>query len=72
MLDLIERRREDQDRLTVAIAQGYGISMDAAYAAKWQADRAVASGPQAEAIAKQSATIGRLARMFPGAVRKAN
>ena len=38
MLDLIERKQDELDRLTVAIAQGYGISMSTEYAAKWQAE----------------------------------
>jgi hypothetical protein len=68
MLDLIERKREDLDHLTVAMAQGYGISMSAEYASKWQAEHApVASGTVA--AQRQSAAFGRLAAMFPGAVK---
>lgn len=68
MLDLIDRKREDLEHLTVAVAQGYGISMSAEYASKWQAEHTpVASGNAA--AQRQAGTISRLAAMFPGAVK---
>ena len=68
MLDLIARKREDLDHLTVAVAQGYGISMSAEYASKWQAEHTPVAAGNAGAQ-RQSAALGRLAAMFPGAVK---
>jgi hypothetical protein len=71
MLDLIERRKEDMDRLTLAVASGYGITMSREYAAKWQADHAEkAPAATPEAIQRQNGSIARLASLFPGAVKQ--
>jgi hypothetical protein len=69
MLDLLERKNDELDKLTIAIAQGYGISMSSEYAAKWTAEHAAPAGPSQEAVHRQSASIGRLAAMFPNAVK---
>lgn len=72
MQDLIERMDEDRTRLTVAVAQGFGISMSSEYASKWQADHLAPSAPAAtpDAIQRQAGSIARLAGLFPGAVKQ--
>jgi hypothetical protein len=65
MKALIERRTQEADSLTVAIADGVAISTSAEAAAQWRSSHGHA-GTNADA---QNATIGRLAAMFPGAVR---
>jgi hypothetical protein len=74
MDDLMERKQEDLDRLTVAFANGYAIAMDSGARSQWQAARASPGpAPDAEAAARQSASIARLSKLFPGAVKaKAN
>lgn len=69
MLDLVQRKQDELDQLTVAVASGYAMSMDSAYAAKWAAAHAKDPGSSPEAIQRQSGSIGRLASMFPGAVK---
>jgi hypothetical protein len=74
MDDLMERKQEDLDRLTVAMANGYAIAMDSGARASWKASRVdPGPAPDAAAAARQSASIARLSRLFPGAVKaKAN
>jgi hypothetical protein len=69
---LVEREADAVDRMTIAVATGTAIAwggkdaMDA-----WQRGRDHTEGadPAAERIAAQSATLGSLAAMFPGAVK---
>lgn len=73
MDDLMERKSEDLDRLTEAFAAGYAIAMSDKARAAWQARHIAPSAGDPEAASRQSATIARLARLFPGAVKaKAN
>jgi hypothetical protein len=69
MTDLIERKQGDLDSLTIAIASGYAMTMAPGYAAEWAAKRTQAPVSTPEAVQRQAGSIGRLAAMFPGAVR---
>lgn len=70
MTDLMERKQDELDRLTVAIANGYVLAMSPEAQAEWRTKHAKAT---AEDVSKQSAAFARLARLFPGAVKaKAN
>jgi hypothetical protein len=68
MTALLARKQTEADHLTVAIANGYAISMSAEAAAKWRADHALDYSAPA-AVQRQSASMARLAGLFPGAVK---
>lgn len=69
MTDLMERKQADLDRLTVAIANGYVLSMSPEAQAEWRTAHAKPTAASEEQISKQSASLARLARLFPGAVK---
>lgn len=69
MKDLMERKQQENERLTIAIANGYVLSMSKEAQAEWRASHAQPTGASPEAVAKQSSTLARLSRMFPGAVK---
>ncbi len=61
MDDLMDRKSEDWDRLTEAVAAGYAISMSPKAAQQWQARHGAPPEMDREAAAaRQSATIARL------------
>jgi hypothetical protein len=69
MLDLVQRKRDELDQLTIAVASGYAMTMDSKFASKWAAEHSNAPDHSQAAIQRQSGSIGRLAAMFPGSVK---
>jgi hypothetical protein len=70
MDDLMDRKQDELDRLTVAVANGYAISMSAEAHAKWTAAHTPMPEHSPEAIAQQAMTLAQIGRWFPGAVKK--
>ncbi len=66
---LVERHKQDAEVLTATVATAVAIALSKDAFAKWQAEHRGPTPARAEA---QNGTIGRLAAMFPGAVKVAN
>jgi hypothetical protein len=74
MWDLIDRRKDEHNRLTLAITHGYAMAMVPGAFDKWRASLGAptADAPVAteDAVRRQSASLGRLAGLFPQAVKR--
>lgn len=68
MLVMTDRLREAQDGLTLAVATGLAISSSKEAFEAWR--RAQGGDGGRPSAAEQRATIARLARLFPGAVKR--
>lgn len=62
MKALLDRKTQEADSLTVAIANGVAISMSAESARKWQEARGIAAPAQP----MDATTLGLMVRQFPG------
>jgi hypothetical protein len=71
MRALMERKAEEVDTMTVAFATAISINFSADALREWKAARRMGK-PRAADSEKQNAAIGRLAAMFPGAVKVNN
>jgi hypothetical protein len=69
MRALMARKADDMDALTATVATAVSISLSPDAHAKWMSARRADHRPTSAAIDAQNGTIGRLAAMFPGAVR---
>jgi hypothetical protein len=71
MRALAERKAEEVDTMTVAFATAISINFSADALREWKAARRVGR-PRVADAQNQNAAIGRLAAMFPGAVKVNN
>lgn len=71
MKALAERKAEEMDTMTVAFATAISINFSADALKEWKAARRIGRPSTADADA-QNGAIGRLAAMFPGAVKVNN
>jgi hypothetical protein len=65
---VVDQRKLESEALVANIATAIGISFSQEALTAWQSSHG-SSGPDAGAVAAYKGTVGRIASMFPGAVR---
>ena len=68
----MERKADEMDTMVVALATAVSINFSADALKKWQASRRRDRPATPASIDAQNGAIGRLAAMFPGAVKVNN